>query len=72
MIAQIAYYPILGRPLILYLGIITYSFFTFAALIPILNQKKFWSIPFVWHIRIAKIAILLATIHGLMGILSYF
>jgi len=72
MIAQIAYYQILGKPLILYAGIVTYLFFVFAALIPILNQKAVWNIPFVWHIRIAKIAILLGTLHGLLGILSYF
>ena len=69
---QIAYYQILGKPLILYMGIATYSLFVFAALIPILNQKKIWYIPFVWHTRVAKGAILLATIHGLMGISSYF
>lgn len=72
MVAQIAYYSILGKPLILYMGIITYSSFVFAALIPILNQKKIWDIPFIWHLRIAKIALVIATIHGLMGILSYF
>lgn len=71
MIAQIAYYMILGKPLILYMGITTYSLFIFAALIPILNNKKVWNIPFIWHIRTAKIAILFATLHGLMGLSIY-
>lgn len=72
MAYQIAYYEILGKPLILYMGIITYATFVFAALIPILNQKKVWNIPFVWHLQVAKIALVLGTLHGLMGILSYF
>ena len=71
MVAQIAYYQILGKPVIFYFGIITYLTFLFAALIPILNSKHVWNIPFIWHIRVAKIAILIATIHGLMGILTY-
>jgi len=72
MIAQIAYYQILGKPLILYFGIVTYTLFIFTALIPILNNKKIWDIRFIWHVRIAKIAILVASAHALMGILSYF
>lgn len=71
MIAQVAYYMILGKPLILYMGVITYSLLVFTALIPILNQKKIWNIPFVWHLRMAKISLAIATVHGLMGILSY-
>jgi len=63
---------ILGKPLILYMGIITYSLFLFTALVPILNNKQVWNISFIWHIRIAKIAILFATVHGILGILSYF
>ena len=71
MIAQIAYYMILGKPLILYMGIVTYSLFLFTALIPILNNKKVWDIPFIWHIRVAKIAILFATVHGILGLSIY-
>jgi len=71
MVAQIAYYLILGKPVIFYFGIITYLTFLFVALIPILNNRGVWNIRFIWHVRIAKIAILLATIHGLMGILTY-
>jgi len=71
MLSQIAYYMILNKPLIFYLGIATYLLFLFTALIPILNNKNVWDIRFIWHIRIAKIAVAIATVHGLMGILTY-
>lgn len=72
MIAQIAYYQILGKPLILYLGILTILSFLFTASIAIMNARGIHKIPFKWHPRMAKISIGLAILHGLLGILSYF
>lgn len=72
MINNITYYLIFGRPLIFYLGILTISAFFFTATIAILNRRGIHTIPFKWHPRMAAIAITLAILHGLLGILAYF
>jgi hypothetical protein len=56
MLGHLAYYTILGKPLIMYLGILTLLSFAFTASIPILNQKGIHKIPFSWHPRMAKIS----------------
>jgi len=72
MLTQITYYPIFGKPLIMYLGILTLMSFLFTALIAIMNQKGIKKIPFKWHTRMAKVSIVLAIIHGLLGVLAFF
>lgn len=72
MFKSIAYYLIFGKPLILYLGILTLLSFLFTASIAIMNLKGIHKIPFAWHHRMAIISISLALIHGTLGILSYF
>ncbi|MCL5433329.1 MAG: hypothetical protein M1524_04430 [Patescibacteria group bacterium] len=72
MISQISYYPIFGKPLIMYLGIITFLSFLFTAFISISNRRgKRW-IAFKWHPRMAIVSIGLAFIHGLFGLSAYF
>lgn len=71
MLAYIAYYKILGLPLVAIIGIVTYSLFVFTALIPILIRKGKISIPVYWHWRLAYVAIAMATVHGLLVVLSY-
>lgn len=71
MFRQITYFPILGKPLIFYLGIITLSSFLFTALIGFLNYHGIRKIPFKWHPRMAAISITLVIIHGTLGILAY-
>ncbi len=72
MLRQISYFLILGKPLIMYLGILTLSSFLFTASIAILNRKGIHAIPFKWHPRMAVFSIVLAVIHGTLGILAYF
>lgn len=72
MIAHIAYYLILGKPLIFYTGILTLSFFLFTALIGFLNYRGNHRIPFKIHPLMALTAIILALIHALMGLSLYF
>ena len=72
MLEKITYFLILGKPLIMYSGIITLLSFLFTASIVILNLNGISKIPFKWHPRMAIISITLALIHGLMGILAYF
>ncbi|OGM19750.1 hypothetical protein A2686_05350 [Candidatus Woesebacteria bacterium RIFCSPHIGHO2_01_FULL_38_10] len=71
MLRNISYFSIFGKPLIMYLGILTLSSFLFTALIGFLNFKGIHKIPFKWHPRMAAISITLALIHGLLGILAY-
>jgi hypothetical protein len=72
MLSDLAYYLILGKPVIFYLGILTFFSFSLTAVIPILNQKGIHKIPFVWHVRFAKLSFALAIIHALLGISTYF
>jgi len=72
MLLKIAYFLILGKPLIFYTGILTILSFWFAAFIGYLNFKGSRLIPFKWHPRVVAGAILLSIIHGLMGLSIYF
>jgi hypothetical protein len=66
---------ILGKPLIMYLGIITLTCVLAAATIGGMVLKGKSKSPFITlksHLLFAKIAIGLMLIHGLLGILMYF
>lgn len=67
----IAYFPIFGKPLIMYLGIMTLFFLMATAAVAKLNAWGYRSIPFVWHHRLAAVSIALAVIHGILGVLVY-
>jgi len=71
MFEEITYYLIFEKPLILYLGILTLLAILFTAVIAIMNKKGMRVIPFRWHPVCAGCAILLALVHGLLGILAY-
>ncbi len=72
MLEQITYYMIFGKPLIMYLGIIVLLSFLFTASIAILNKKGINKIPMKCHIRMAVFSIILALLHGMLGMLAYF
>jgi len=72
MFQNITFYPIFGKPLILYLGVLTFLSFLFTASISFLNKRGIHIIPFKWHPRMAVISLTLGLIHGLLGILAYF
>jgi hypothetical protein len=72
MLQNITYFPLFGKPLIMYLGILTLFAFLFTASIAILNMRGIRTIPFRWHPRCAAVAIALALVHGLLGMLAYF
>lgn len=72
MLANIAYLSIFGKPLIFYLGILTFLSFLFTAFIAVLNVRfKNQKIPFKWHRRMAAVSFILAFIHGLLAISVY-
>jgi hypothetical protein len=72
MLQEISYFLIFGKPLIMYLGIVTFAAFLLTASIAILNKKGNHTIPFRWHPRCAIAAISLAIIHGILGVLAFF
>ena len=71
MFQYISYALIFGKPLILYLGMLTLFAFLFTAAIAILNFKGIRTIPFKWHPRCAVVALIFALVHGALGILAY-
>lgn len=72
MFQNITYALFFGKPLIMYLGIVTLLLFFLTAAIGILNLRGIRTIPFKWHPRCAMIAILFAIVHGTLGILAFF
>jgi len=72
MLEQITYYQILGKPLIMYGGIITLLTMLFAASIPFLQKRGVKGMTYQLHVRVAITAVILALIHGTLGILHYF
>ena len=71
MFQEITYFLIFGKPLIMYLGILTLLAILVTAAIAIMNKKGIRTIPFRWHPVCAVCAIPIALVHGLLGILAY-
>jgi hypothetical protein len=72
MFQEISYALIFGKPLIMYLGILTLLSFLATAVVGVMNLKGITIISFVWHPRLAVFSICLALIHGALGVLAYF
>jgi hypothetical protein len=72
MLQEISFYLIFGKPLIMYLGILTLTCFLVTALIAVMNRRGIHVIPFVWHPRLALFSIACAVIHGTLGVLIFF
>ena len=72
MLQAIAFYPVFGKPFIMYLGILTLTGFLATAAIAVANRHGIHTIPFVWHPRLAVLSIACAVIHGTLGILMFF
>jgi len=71
MFQEITYYLILGIPFIVYLGIVTMLMFGITALIAFLKRKGRMKLSISWHYRLAYLSLMLAVIHGFLGILAY-
>ncbi len=72
MLQNITYFLIFGKPVIMYFGIITLLSFLVTATMGVMIIKGIGKIPFKWHMIMAFVSILLAIIHGVLGILIYF
>jgi hypothetical protein len=68
MIHTIALTLLFGLPLVVYGGFTTLLLVLFTATIGYLNLKGNHFIPFKWHPVIALITIIVAIIHGLLGL----
>jgi hypothetical protein len=69
---NIAYYQILGKPLNLYLGLLCLLGFLIVGMSHYLLRKTAIKIRHPWHFRIGLISIIIAIIHGILGLASYF
>ena len=58
--------------MIMYVGLITLFFLLLTVAIAVMNKKGIYVINPVWHPRVAKIAVMLAIIHGFLGVSAYF
>ena len=74
MLAKIATLLILGRPLVMWMGILTLLTFLTAAAIATLGMRgKLGTFNhFGWHIRVARLGLGLAVLHGLLAASLYF
>jgi len=71
MLENISYFLIFGKPLIWYLGMMTLLSLISTAAIGYLNFKGKMMVPFKWHPRIAALTLILALIHGSLGLMLY-
>jgi len=71
MFTSIAYFLILGKPVIFYLGIMTLVSFFFTAYIGYSNMKGNHRISIKYHFLMAKISFALAIIHGFLAASTY-
>lgn len=68
---EIAYTPIMGFPVIGYLGIISYLSMIATAMVMILTRSKVVRIKPKVHFRLAYLTIAVATAHGLLALSVY-
>ncbi len=71
MFLEISNYLILGKPAIMWGGLLTLLSFLLTATVGFLNYRGVRTIPFKWHPVLAGISITLALFHGTLGILRY-
>lgn len=67
MISELAYFPILGKPLVLYMGISTLLLFISTASIGFMIFRGV-GIPFKFHPTLAGISVAVGIAHGILGV----
>jgi len=72
MILTIALISILGKPLFIYLGLLTFVLLLAAAMVGRLNLKGNTAIPFKWHPRLVILAMTAGIIHMILGLAVFF
>jgi len=71
-IQSIAMMPINGLPLVVYGGISTFLLFLLTASIGIAQTKGIHFLSYQWHIRIAVLSLLFASVHALFAMSLFF
>lgn len=69
---QLAYYPLWGKPIVMYLGIFSFLVLIATAITGYMRSKGSQTIDFKWHRRLAYLLIILTIFHALLGLSSYF
>ncbi|MDO9183106.1 MAG: hypothetical protein Q7U04_11895 [Bacteriovorax sp.] len=72
MIHEFALYIFLGKPLVMYGGILTFVLMLTTASIGALNFRGIVVIPFKWHPRLAGLTITVALVHAIFGLSIYY
>jgi len=72
MVSSLAFQLFLGKPLIMYGGILTFLSLLFTVTIGALNRRGITVIPFKWHPRMAVLTIVIGVIHALFGLSVFF
>jgi hypothetical protein len=72
MFQEISYYMIFGKPLIMYMGLLTLALFIIAAAVGYLVFTGKTNMIVRTHKRLATIAIAVALIHGFFGVALFF
>ncbi len=67
MLIDITFYPIFGKPFILYLGILALISFSITATLGIIIHNRWSTIRFMWHPTMVGISFSLAIIMGILG-----
>ena len=68
MLTQVALFTVLGKPLIFYGGILTFILLLATATMAKLGSRGKIKNYLKWHMRLAWSTIILATLHGLLGL----
>ncbi|MDD1663102.1 MAG: hypothetical protein LUQ60_05070 [Methanomicrobiales archaeon] len=68
-VAQIV---ILGIPLAFYLGVVTIIALLATATLGMLVLREGSSVPFPWHVNMARLTVVIAIIHGLVVYWTFF
>ena len=68
MLKALALYLILGKPLVMYIGILTLLSFFFTASIAILNRRGIRKLPFRFHPKMARLSLLIGSVHALLAL----
>ena len=71
MFQELSYYLIGGIPFVVYLGVVVFLLFFITGMIAFLRKKGKIKTAVQWHFRLAYLALLLGSIHLILGIFSY-
>ncbi len=70
MLANITYFPIFGKPMIMYLGLLVLTSFIVTGFVG--RSVHHGNMDFKWHMFMIKISFTLAGIHAVLGVLAFF